>query len=73
MDVSRETPDVTTKPKCYDLTNILVCTGLLRLSQVKGVPKKGVPAIAAIDQQFSNSNGYCESCRASLSTNSGLR
>ena len=24
MDVSRETPDVTTKPKCYDLTNILV-------------------------------------------------
>ena len=23
MDVSRETPDVTTKPKCYDLTNIL--------------------------------------------------
>ena len=25
MDVSRETPDVTTKPKCYDLTNVLVC------------------------------------------------
>ena len=24
MDVSRETPDVTTKPTCYDLTNILV-------------------------------------------------
>ena len=24
MDVSRETPDVTTKPKCYDLSNILV-------------------------------------------------
>ena len=24
MDFSRETPDVTTKPKCYDLTNILV-------------------------------------------------
>ena len=24
MDVSRETPDVTTKPRCYDLTNILV-------------------------------------------------
>ena len=24
MDVSRETPDVTTKPKCYDLTNMLV-------------------------------------------------
>ena len=24
MDVSRETPDVTTKPKWYDLTNILV-------------------------------------------------
>ena len=24
MDVSRETPDVTTRPKCYDLTNILV-------------------------------------------------
>ena len=24
MDVSRETPDVTTKPKCYDLTDILV-------------------------------------------------
>ena len=23
MDVSRETPDVTTKPKCYDLTSIL--------------------------------------------------
>ena len=23
MDVSRETPDVTTKPKCYDLANIL--------------------------------------------------
>ena len=23
MDVSRETPDVTTKPKCYDLSNIL--------------------------------------------------
>ena len=28
MDVSRETPDVTTKPKCYDLSNMLVrmCT-----------------------------------------------
>ena len=26
MDVSRETPDVTTKPKCYDLTNLLVPT-----------------------------------------------
>ena len=24
MDVSRETPDVTTKPKCYDLTDMLV-------------------------------------------------
>ena len=24
MDVSRETPHVTTKPKCYDLTSILV-------------------------------------------------
>ena len=24
MDVSHETPDVTTKPKCYDLTKILV-------------------------------------------------
>ena len=24
MDVSHETPDVTTKPKCYDLTNIRV-------------------------------------------------
>ena len=24
MDVSRDTPHVTTKPKCYDLTNILV-------------------------------------------------
>ena len=24
MDVSRETPDVTTKPKCYDLTSMLV-------------------------------------------------
>ena len=24
LDVSRETPDVTTKPKCYDLTDILV-------------------------------------------------
>ena len=24
MDVARETPDVTTKPKCYDLTKILV-------------------------------------------------
>ena len=24
MDVSRETPDVTTEPKCYDLTNIFV-------------------------------------------------
>ena len=26
MDVSSETPDVTTKPKCYDFTNILVWT-----------------------------------------------
>ena len=24
MDISPETPDVTTKPTCYDLTNILV-------------------------------------------------
>ena len=24
MDVSRETPDVTTKPQCYNLTNTLV-------------------------------------------------
>ena len=24
MDVSRETPDVTTKPNCYDLANIVV-------------------------------------------------
>ena len=24
MDVSRETPDVTAKPKCYDLTDMLV-------------------------------------------------
>ena len=24
MDVSREAPDVATKPKCYDLTYILV-------------------------------------------------
>ena len=28
MDVSRETHDVTTKPKCYDLTNIQVCTSV---------------------------------------------
>ena len=39
MDVSHETPDVTTKPKCYDLANMLVresgavrLSGLLRLS-----------------------------------------
>ena len=24
MDVSRETPDTTTEPKCYDLTNTIV-------------------------------------------------
>ena len=24
MDVSRKAPDVTTKPKCYDLINVLV-------------------------------------------------
>ena len=29
MDVSRKTHDVTTKPKCYDLTSIIV--QLLRL------------------------------------------
>ena len=29
MDISRETPDFTTKPKCYDLTNILVYTTML--------------------------------------------
>ena len=28
MDVSRETPDVKTKPKCYDLTDLLVRTWL---------------------------------------------
>ena len=35
MDVSRETPDVTTKPTCYDLTNMLVCSvtcGMLTLN-----------------------------------------
>ena len=29
MKVSRATPDVTTKPKCYDLTNMLVPFWLL--------------------------------------------
>ena len=29
MDVSRETPHVTTKPTCYDLTNISVPSSLL--------------------------------------------
>ena len=35
MDVSRETPDVTTKPKCYDLTNILVCCFPVRMARVR--------------------------------------
>ena len=29
MDVSRETPDASTKPKCYNLTNIHTCTQIL--------------------------------------------
>ena len=41
MDVSRETPDVTTKPKCHDLTNMLVCvfhdTHLPSLARVRDV------------------------------------
>ena len=37
MDVSRETPDVTTKPKCYDLANVLVRRGrpLLMLNELR--------------------------------------
>ena len=31
MDVSRETPDVTTKPTCYDAANILSEGGMIRL------------------------------------------
>ena len=30
MEVSRETPDVTTQPRCYDLTNTLVQTATKR-------------------------------------------
>ena len=37
-----------------------------RLSQGKGVPKKGVPAIPAIDQQLGNCSSYRESYCALL-------
>ena len=36
MDVSRETPDVTSKPKCYDLTNLLVRTTHVMAPEVPG-------------------------------------
>ena len=32
MDVSHEAPDATTKPKCYDLTNILVQSDTTHIS-----------------------------------------
>ena len=42
-------------------------------ARVRGVPKKGVPAIPTIDQQLDTRDGYCESPCASFSTNSGLQ
>ena len=40
MDVSRETPDDTTMPKCHDLTNILVLRDSLRDTSGGGPPDK---------------------------------
>ena len=48
MDVSRETPDVTTKPKCYDLTNL----------PVRPVHKQRIQISAGLTQADSYAYGH---------------
>ena len=67
MDVSRETPDVTTKLTCYDLTNILVRSVLVDSNRGFQIPESWPARPKDALQKFAGPRIWIHSSGLSLS------